>query len=192
VYITGMGMIWFTSDLHFGHGRIIEYCGRPFSGVDEMNDALITNWNETVKDNDTVYILGDFSWSRHDEFGRLLKGKKYLVPGNHDGCGPAKRLTYLTILPVIYKMSYMGNSFILCHYPMLSWPGSCHDSIHLFGHVHNRSKMDSDVFNYAKTRRMMNVGVDVHGFKPISVEYVMDCFPKEAEQPDNHISELSL
>ena len=171
-----MAKTWFTADLHFGHARIIEYCARPFAGLDEMHEALIDNWNASVGDNDTVYVLGDFSWSRHDEFGRLLKGKKYLIPGNHDGCGPAKRLTYLTILPVIHKMNCQGQAFILCHYPMLSWPGSCHDSIHLFGHVHNRTEMDSEVFRYAEGKRMMNVGVDVNDFKPVSASAVLEKF----------------
>ena len=173
-----MGNTWFTSDLHFGHARVIEYCARPFAGLDEMHNVLIMNWNTTVGENDTVYILGDFSWSRHDEFGRLLRGKKYLIPGNHDGCGPTKRLTYLTILPVISKISCSGQAFILCHYPMLSWPGSNRESIHLFGHVHNNIRTDSEIFRYAENRRMMNVGVDVNEFKPVSAATVLERLEK--------------
>jgi calcineurin-like phosphoesterase family protein len=31
--------IWFTSDTHFGHERIVSYCKRPFRDVDEMNET---------------------------------------------------------------------------------------------------------------------------------------------------------
>jgi len=41
---------WFTADLHLGHRNIIEYCNRPFADVDEMNRALIANWNQVVGD----------------------------------------------------------------------------------------------------------------------------------------------
>lgn len=51
--------IFFTADLHFWHENIIQYCQRPFASADEMNSALISNWNARVTPDDTVYILGD-------------------------------------------------------------------------------------------------------------------------------------
>lgn len=79
---------WFVSDLHFGHRNVINYCNRPYKDIDEMTEALVTIWNNTVKDGDTVYVLGDFSlnpkWS--GQILPRLKGNKILIPGNHDGC----------------------------------------------------------------------------------------------------------
>lgn len=77
---------WFTSDLHFGHNNIIRYCQRPFRDVHEMHNAMIQTWNETVKEGDEVYVVGDFSLSARycKEILPLLNGTKILVVGNHD------------------------------------------------------------------------------------------------------------
>lgn len=34
-------MIKFASDTHFGHANVLEFCGRPWGTVEEMNDALV-------------------------------------------------------------------------------------------------------------------------------------------------------
>lgn len=79
---------WFTSDLHFYHRRVIEYCNRPFKDVEEMTSHIMKVWNETVKPDDTIYVLGDFSlnpkWSKI--LVPQLNGTKILVAGNHDAC----------------------------------------------------------------------------------------------------------
>lgn len=67
--------------------RINELCARPFSSVEEMNDALTERWNERVDDEDTVWVLGDFAMGPIRESLALtgrLKGRKYLICGNHD------------------------------------------------------------------------------------------------------------
>ena len=55
-------MIWFTSDTHFGHERILDFTNRPFGSIREMNDALIANIDEKVKPEDELYLLGDYSF----------------------------------------------------------------------------------------------------------------------------------
>ena len=50
-------MIYYTADLHLGFARILKACTRPFASVEEMDEVLIRNWNETVGNQDTVYIL---------------------------------------------------------------------------------------------------------------------------------------
>lgn len=79
-------MIYFTSDPHYGHANVIRYCARPFRDVQEMNEALINNWNSVVTQDDTVYVLGDFSlgFSEVERYSSRLLGKKFLIPGNHD------------------------------------------------------------------------------------------------------------
>jgi len=81
-------MIYLTSDLHIFHTNVIRYCNRPFNTVEEMNEALVANWNFVVDVDDSVYCLGDFSMAARpvETFTKRLNGIKYLVPGNHDFC----------------------------------------------------------------------------------------------------------
>lgn len=57
-------MIYFTADTHFGHENVIRFCDRPFSSANEMDEAMIANWNARVKGDDTVYVLGDMFFAR--------------------------------------------------------------------------------------------------------------------------------
>ena len=54
-----MAQIYFTGDLHFGHENVLRFDGRPFSSVEEMDEELISRWNNKVGKGDIVYILGD-------------------------------------------------------------------------------------------------------------------------------------
>ena len=45
------------SDTHFGHNNVIKFDNRPFADINEMNEAMVTNWNNTVKSTDTIYHL---------------------------------------------------------------------------------------------------------------------------------------
>lgn len=87
-----MSTLWFTSDLHFGHARILEYCkGRAalWSTVEDMNRGLVERWNAVVQPQDTVIILGDLAMGKRAETVPYLQwcaGLKVLVPGNHDSC----------------------------------------------------------------------------------------------------------
>ncbi len=79
--------VFFTSDTHFNHANIIKFCNRPFKNVDEMNEALITNWNKVVSADDYVFHLGDFCLGGSAEWTKALdclNGKIFLILGNHD------------------------------------------------------------------------------------------------------------
>src|SRR3989442_1661068 len=82
-----MANLWFSSDEHLGHARIIEYANRPFANVTEMDEALIQLHNEWVKPSDHWYCLGDISMKRPRLVQHLLtrmNGHKRLIRGNHD------------------------------------------------------------------------------------------------------------
>ena len=91
-------MIYFTADTHFGHENVIRFCDRPFSSANEMDEAMIANWNARVKGDDTVYVLGDmfFRSTNAETILQRLKGKKRLIVGNHDGSWTVS-YTHLTL-----------------------------------------------------------------------------------------------
>ncbi len=159
-------MIYFTSDLHFGHSNIIKYCLRPFTSRNQMDSTLIYNWNETVGNDDIVYILGDFTMKGADKRGQIekivrkLNGTKHLILGNHDTLKP------LAYLEIGFKSVHTSldlwipeyeERYLLTHDPVHSI--TMPDEIWLVGHVH---QMFSELGN------AINVGVDVRDFKPIS------------------------
>ena len=78
--------IYFTSDTHFGHSRVREYCLRKHETVEEMNEHIIELWNNTVGSTDTIYHLGDFSMAKRVAFeiAPRLNGYKILCVGNHE------------------------------------------------------------------------------------------------------------
>lgn len=160
--------IFVTADLHLDHDNIRKYCNRPFKDVDEMNQAIVTNWNNKIpKNNSLVIILGDVAWRNHDKWLGMLNGKKILIEGNHD------KMHYHTIERhflgrphKIYERKIEGQFTVFCHYPMISWNRSFHGSWHLFGHCHGR------VIKPFINKYAFDVGVDSHNFEPWSWEEI--------------------
>lgn len=165
-------MIHFTADLHFGHANIIKYCQRPFECVDEMNEALIRNWNSVVKPMDTVYVPGDFAMGDPRPYLERLYGDIYLIPGDHD---EVSRWSEDYVLSGIFARWISGQLVVLCHYPMISWSRSHYGSWHIHGHCHEGTLP----FYPGKT---MNVGVDLRNFYPVSWPEVVEYMEG---QPDN-------
>lgn len=78
---------FFISDLHFFHEYIMDYDVRPFQNASEMKEYMIVKWNNKVKPEDEVVLLGDFSLGSTTETMSVLKelhGRKCLVVGNRD------------------------------------------------------------------------------------------------------------
>jgi len=84
-----MSRIWFTSDIHFGHRRILTYCpNRPFTTIEEHDAAIMTEWREKVAPHDVIYFLGDLTLDsdplRVAQLCSKLTGTIHVVLGNHD------------------------------------------------------------------------------------------------------------
>ena len=82
-----MGNFFVIADTHFSHFNIIRYCDRPFATAEEMDEALIKNWNDTVSAEDRILVLGDFGLTGRDRMTEIiarLNGHKSIMLGNHD------------------------------------------------------------------------------------------------------------
>lgn len=188
--------IFFTSDTHFWHARVIEFCARPWPDVQSMNEGLIKNWNETVGPDDTVFVLGDFVFGGvgkiTDIMGRL-NGTKRLVIGNHDGrCKPDKWVKLGFETAQHSDLVVVDDRALLCsHFP---WREYQHDERTfkqqleynptawlLHGHVHCEWKRKGN---------MINVGVDQWNYRPVSLDEIVELV--DAVPPDDYERHLQL
>ena len=171
-------MIYFTSDLHFDHINIIQYCARPFTNVNEMNETIVENYNRRVRKNDICYILGDVMM-RNTESAReclnRLNGHKFLLNGNHDFL--KDNGTVFEWIKDYYKLRWNHKKFILCHFPFVSWDNMEKGSYCLHGHQHNTSEYNNEM--RAAGIRRFDVGVDANNFTPVSIEEIVAFFDAE-------------
>ena len=128
------------SDLHFADAKIIKLANRPFKDVEEMNAQMVERWNSVVDELDEVIFGGDFMWTKKDRWFDQLNGIKHLVIGNHDH-HETLALGWYSIQNRL-ELEHKGQFFVIDHYPIEEWNKKIHDSIHLYGHVHNTPVME--------------------------------------------------
>lgn len=225
IYANNGPKIFFTSDTHFSQERTLKLSCRPFETVNDMNNHIITEWNNTVSSNDIVYHLGDFGDASICE---KLNGRIVLVLGNYE-YNPDKNMltteysvegiseltkaeTQLTDDPDynsdrLYEYrEFMKESFNFRDviFPeTLSKDASCTNRSHLkaikyvvslnnsplnglyMAHVpseiqkvSNNDDFTFGLFGHIHKLQMvrrygLNVGIDCHNFKPVSLDQVL-------------------
>ena len=152
-------MNYYISDLHFRHGNVIKFDNRPFETVFDMENTIINNWNNVIKQEDTVYILGDFCWETEEVWKEILdklNGNKVLIRGNHDLKSMSASLRKKFADVKDYKeVKDNGKRVILCHYPMPFYRANYNEDMwHLYGHVHVTLEEDllNDIRNLIKQK----------------------------------------
>lgn len=157
-----------TSDNHFYHANILTYesmmkfRGDLYQTVEEMNAAMIIQWNKDVSQNDTVIIVGDFCFGHGDtlrtrlrEILPKLNGRFILVRGNHDPSkGDEVWQEFCHKVVDMYRHKDNKQLIVFCHYPLVSWEKSHYGSIMMHGHCHGK---------YQGPGRVIDVGWDVYG-----------------------------
>lgn len=188
-------MLFMTSDEHYGHRNIIQFCARPFVDVPTMNEGLIAAHNATVCQDDDVWHLGDFAMTRSvaavATILSRLNGRHHLVMGNHDVCHPChggsaehRRDQYLAagFVQVVERAwldlpAPLGRT-MLCHMPSVSTqfderyseyrpkPEELTGMWLIHGHVHTQWRVRNQ-------EKLINVGVDVWNYRPVSIDQIV-------------------
>lgn len=169
-------MIYFTSDLHFNHEKIIKHRNRPFRSADDMNKKMIKNWNSIVTPTDKVCILGDFTikgGSTANHYLNSLNGKKYLIKGNHDEFVNDKTFdkNLFEWIKEYHEFKYKNYKFILFHYPIKEWNNISRGAIHLHGHIHADISYNLEMME--KGIKIYDVGVDANNYAPVSIDKII-------------------
>lgn len=166
-----MSEIFLCADTHFGHKGICEFLRangekeRPWDNVEEMDEALIKNWNSVVTPKDKVYHLGDVVINRRAlKTLERLNGEKVLIKGNHDLFRVDEYLQYFKDIRGSHKL----DNYILTHIPihpdsLARWANG---NIH--GHLHSNRVMKDGCID----TRYYCVSVEHINYTPVSFEEV--------------------
>lgn len=167
-------MIFFSSDTHFSHPRVLRIDRRPFPTLSEHDDALIENWNGIVGAEDEVWHLGDFCRpvrpGHAETLLSRLNGRKHLMIGNNDDAATVNAPQWESVQHY-RELVVDGTVLVLCHYPFRTWNGMGRKSVNLHGHSHGRLKPQT---------RQYDVGVDPMGLKPVSLHEILQSRTRRA------------
>ncbi len=171
--------IYFTSDTHFYHRRILDFCpNRVFEDEYEMNTELVDRWNAKVSENAIVVFLGDFCWLNTNkkemarELVRSLNGRIHFIEGNHDDVMYSLRNEFVSYSQIrtfkikddTFKSGW--KSIECCHYCLDTWNKMHYGTWHIFGHSHGKHITP-------KNRLSMEVGIDCHkNMEPFSYDEI--------------------
>lgn len=142
-----MSNTFLISDTHFGHNGICQFLRadgvtkvRPWDNPAEMDEYMVTRWNEVVKPSDKVYHLGDVVIKRKDmSILSRLNGDKVLIRGNHDIYDLKDYAAYFRDI----RGYHVLNGLILSHIPIHeSSMGRFGTNIH--GHLHEKRVLKGD------------------------------------------------
>ena len=156
-------MDYFTSDLHNNHKNIIAYCQRPFHDLAGMRRALAKHWNEVVKNDDRVFLLGDV-WD--PAILEDLQGSITIVLGNHDNYNRIHRM-----FPAIEISRYpilLNPHLLLSHRPVETVADT--DILNIHGHLHAAEFLPDAT--WWDGNRWYNCCTDLHDYTPVSLDEV--------------------
>lgn len=158
---------------------------RDYGSLEEMNDTLVTRFNETVRATDKLYLLGDVAFGGKDNVGvfmnRLNCKNVYLVYGNHD----AHIIRDVNLRGYFNRADYYmdahidGQMVCMFHYSARVWENSHKGSWFLYGHSHGSIP---EIPN-AKT---MDVGVDTNDMYPYSFDELKKIMDKRHTMAVDH------
>lgn len=149
---------------------MVEKGGDDLDYVLQLHDRmLIDYWNETVRNDDIVWFLGDFVLGGHNvlnDYASKLKGRKRIILGNHDNLKDKDYLEagfeFVSRWPVV-----LAQHIILSHAPLPSVPAGFYN---IFGHVHSAAAVPTQTENTrcvcVERQDMRPIAADINGEIP--------------------------
>jgi calcineurin-like phosphoesterase family protein len=182
--------MYFISDFHFCHRKVIDYAHRPFANIEEMNETMVEKYNSVVGANDSITIVGDFAFGGIENFinyAKRLNGVKTLIRGNHDKSISDNEVLNAGFVEVAHSKIITSDKLKIgiSHFPFRKRgempgkydisPNNCDVLIH--GHVHQHWK----VKKHTSGKMMINVSVEAIEYKPITLDDVHAIIKKQHE-----------
>lgn len=200
--VGSQNQLYFTSDLHFFHKKIVEFTGRPTT-FENLSPWIIQQCNSVIPNkHSTVIHLGDMFFSCTNEEAvdvlEQLNGDWWFVLGNHDNPGKLETVIntvntnkgtnhrllgwYHRILvkspPAIVNQKWHRKLLILCHFPVEEWEGMDRGSYMIHGHLHGGGSEHGE-HPVRQINNRFDVGIDnSHTFIPFTYESVINCIRK--------------
>jgi len=128
--------IWLITDTHFGHDKMVEYCGRP----KDHSYLILNNLEKAIKPGDTLIHLGDFCIGEDEKWMRYfheltVAAKTILVRGNHDHKSDNWYITHgFDAVVESFVNTYFGKKILFSHIPQKKQEGI---DFNVHGHFHN-------------------------------------------------------
>lgn len=189
---------FFTSDLHLGHKKILEYSNRPFKDLDEMHESLIHRFNSVVPTDGITYFLGDVGMGKGSIIKDIISqmnGTKVLILGNHDRGINACYMDGFDVVTYGMRLVIFNELVTLSHCPLfgikredtseyphyINWHGESRQNydrygwtnegqFHLHGHVHSiPSRPEKSMRSLG---RQYDVGIDANNYTPVSTSQI--------------------
>jgi calcineurin-like phosphoesterase family protein len=174
-----------------GDAKAISDLRISWESTNRMDKALIDNINAVVRENDRLIHCGDFCWVRgnpekvaavYAKYRNQIKCRNvFLVYGNHD---PKQFSQARDLVSRLFSgtfdlyQTYINNELAVCsHYSMLRWDRSHHNSLHFFGHSHD--KLSDWLDEHTPGHHSLDVGVDtayrlLGEYRPFSAKEAKD------------------
>lgn len=168
---------WFISDTHFNHANFLNFTDeagnkiRPFATVQEMDECMITRWNERIKPGDRVYHLGDFGMNStyNNELLPKLNGTKRLILGNHD----TVKGDLVNHFKKITMWRYFRELDFVCTHVPLREDSMFKITFNLHGHIHQQP---------SPSLRHLNMCVEHWDYRPVHLDEVLAELTKRRKQ----------
>lgn len=149
---------------------MVEKGGDDLDYVLRLHDRMLVDyWNETVKNDDIVWFLGDFVMGGRNilnDYASKLRGRKRIILGNHDNLKDKDYLEagfeFVSRWPVV-----LAQHIILSHAPLPSVPAGFYN---IFGHVHSAPTVPTQTANSrcvcVERQDMHPIAADINGEIP--------------------------